>query len=279
MGKLVWIASYPKSGNTWMRAFLWNYLRNAESPGPLNELSEFAVSESHPERYRRFTADGDLMSLSYDRIAMLRHRVHAAIAETTSGVTFVKAHNYLGSFADCPLYNLQVTGGAIYVVRNPLDVVVSLSDHYGIGLDEAIEFLSNEETAMPTNEIAVAEFLSSWSTHVASWTTHNHPNILVVRYEDLLERPKKAFLSVLKLLDLRKNTDRLNRAVRLSSFRQLRKQEDQHGFRERSEHSRHFFRAGRKDQWRETLSRDQIARVIKRHETQMKRFGYIPSRY
>ncbi len=279
MGKIVWIASYPKSGNTWMRAFLWNFLRDANRPGPLEELSRFAVSESHPDRYRSFLGGGEPASFSLEDITRVRPKVQADIAERATNVVFAKSHNCLGTVAGYPLYNMQVTGGAIYIVRNPLDVVVSVADHFGIGVDEAIDFMEKEETAMPANDVAVAEFLASWSTHVASWTTQKHPNILVVRYEDLLARPKKTFTNVLKLLHHPANPNRLNRAIRLSSFQQLQRQEAKEGFVERSEYSRQFFRAGRRDQWRDILSREQIKRLLDRHGEQMKRFGYIPQRY
>lgn len=279
MGKIVWIVSYPKSGNTWMRAFLWNYFRDSNVSGSLDELSTFAVSESNPERYRRFADGADVGSLSHEQLAMLRTKVQSAMAESADGILFAKAHNYLGTFADYPLYNFGVTGGAVYVVRNPLDVVVSMADHFGLTIDSAIDFMENDETAGPTNRIAVAEFYASWSTHVASWTARKHPNVLVVRYEDLLERPTKAFLAVLKLLNRPKDKDRLRRAIRLSSFRELRNQEDKQGFSERSEHSHRFFRVGRKDQWRDVLSRQQAERIIARHEEQMRRFDYVPKVY
>lgn len=279
MGSIVWIASYPKSGNTWLRAFLWNYLVEPDKSKPLEGLSKFAISESHPELYRKFTGNDDLESLSLEQIAMLRPRVQAAIADSVSRTVFVKSHNYLGTFADYPLYNLQVTAGAVYIVRNPLDVVVSMVDHFGLTLDEAIDFLGNDQTAGPTNEIAVAEFYSSWSAHVASWTTQTHPNVLVIRYEDMLERPGKAFQAVLKLINEPRNPDRLKKALRLSSFKHLQGQEAREGFGERSDSSKRFFRAGRKDQWRTVLSREQVEKVIAGHGEQMKRFGYIPKAY
>jgi hypothetical protein len=276
MGQIVWIASYPKSGNTWMRAFLWNYLRRPGRQTSLDELSKFAASESHPELYRRFAPDGDPASLSHEELARYRAQVHAEIAASAPGPTFVKAHNFLGDIDGHPLYNMNVTGGAIYVVRNPLDVVISMSHHYGLELDDAIEFMGNEETAGPTNEVAVGEFYASWSTHVASWTTEKHPNILVVRYEDMLERPRKAFLSALKLLNQPGNPTRLRDAIKASSFKQLRGREDRQGFGERSEHANRFFRAGRKNQWREVLSDEQVERIVDQHGEQMRRFNYLP---
>lgn len=262
-----------------MRAFLWNYLHSPSCSASLEDLSRFAVGESHPDLYRQFAGNENLESLPPEHIAMLRPRVHSAIAEAASGTTFVKAHNYMGTFADYPLYNLQVTAGAIYIVRNPLDIAISMTDHFGLELDEAIDFLGNEQTAGPTNEIAVSEIYSSWSRHVESWTTQKHPNILVVRYEDMLARPGKVFQDVLKLINQPCDPSRLKKAIKRSSFNYLRTREAEQGFSERSHNARRFFRAGRRDQWRGVMSREQVEKVISRHEAQMKRFGYIPQAY
>lgn len=279
MGKIVWIASYPKSGNTWMRAFLANYYSDPGNAASLEDVSEFAVSESHPERYRPFAGDQDPASIPYERLAQVRPQVHAAIAAASPRTVFAKSHNYMGRFAGYPLHNPQVTAGAVYIVRNPLDVVVSMMDHFGLDADGAIDFMANEETATPSNEFSVAEFLASWSTHVSSWTAQSHPNIVVLRYEDMLERPGKAFQAVLKLVNQPRDTKRMNQAIKRSSFRRLRSLEDQHGFGERSHHSQRFFRSGSRNQWREVLSSEQVERVIERHAEQMKRFDYIPRRF
>jgi len=279
MGRIVWIASYPKSGNTWMRAFLANYYSHAGKPASLEEVSKFAVSESHPERYRQYAGGQDPASIPYERLAQVRPQVHAAIAAASPRTVFAKSHNYMGRFAGYPLHNLQATAGAVYIVRNPLDVAVSMMDHFGLNADEAIDFMANEETATPSNEFSVAEFLASWSTHVSSWTAQRHPNIVVLRYEDMLERPGKAFQAVLKLVNQPRDAKRMNQAIKQSSFRRLRSLEDQHGFGERSYHSRRFFRSGSRDQWRTVLSREQVERMIEEHEDQMKRFDYIPKRF
>ncbi len=210
---------------------------------------------------------------------MHRLKVHAQVAEMTQATTFLKSHNYLGSFNGHSLHNLQVTAAAIYIVRSPLDVVLSLADHFGLTVDTAIDFLGNDDTAGPTDEVGVAEFYSSWSTHVASWTAQKHPSILVVRYEDMLRGPEKTFSEVLKLLRLPKDSDRLKNAIESSSFQKLQSQEAAHGFSERSQHSRRFFRSGQSEQWRNALTKQQIERVIGDHRQQMKRFDYIPKVY
>ena len=109
-----------------------------------------------------------------------------------------------------------------------------------------------------------------------SWTQNPHPALLVLRYEDMLENPKDAFSRVVSFLRLPPSPQRLDKALRFSSFKELSKQAMKAGVRERSQNSQSFFRGGRRDQWRELLTQDQIARIVERQGEQMRRFGYIP---
>ena len=93
----------------------------------------------------------------------------------------------------------------------------------------------------------------------------------------MLDQPLKTFSSVATLLDLGDDRPRIERAVRFSSFAALRKQETELGFIERSPHSEYFFRTGRKNQWKEQLSKKQIALMTRQHREQMERFNYIPA--
>jgi hypothetical protein len=210
----------------------------------------------------------------------LRPRVHQDIAQSRErGTVFTKTHNMFGQLQGIPLHNLSVMAGAIYIVRNPLDVVLSVADHFGLSIDEAIGFMADEETGTPTNEENVAGYMGSWSTHVQSWTLQPHPAIVVVRFEDLQDQPLKAFGSVAKLLGLGADRNRLRKAIQFSSFRELKQQELAGGFIEKSPNSRHFFRKGNKNQWVAALSEEQIAAIVERHREQMQRFSYIPPRF
>ncbi|KAB7738511.1 sulfotransferase domain-containing protein [Parvibaculum sedimenti] len=278
MGALIWLASYPKSGNTWMRSFLHNLLRNPPKPVPLNELDEFCLGESASEWYRRRSAK-PLEELTPIELAALRPLVHRDFTNAFPDSVFVKTHNFLGEWLGHPLHNMEVTAGAIYIVRNPLDVVLSMAPHFGLSIDEAIEALANEaaSTALMANH--VPEIHSSWSTHVRSWTQHPNPQLLVLRYEDMLDKPRRSFKQVVEFLGVKPTSERLERAIRFSSFKMLKAQEQREGFKERSSKAAAFFREGRKDQWREKLTPEQVRRVVSVHYEQMARFGYIPNDY
>ena len=275
MSSIVWLASYPKSGNTWVRAFLQNYISDSHKAADINALDEYFADESKPYWYSRHT-DRPLEDLALADICQMRETVHLDIADSRQGTVIVKTHNLLGDCDGYPLHNMSVTAGAVYVVRNPLDVVLSISDHFGVSIDEAIGFMNEDGTATPSDEANVASVLSSWSNHVRTWTHDQGDNLRVVRYEDLLTKPAKAFATIASFLGLGKDPARLKRAIRHSSFDALRKQEKQSGFVERSPNSRRFFRAGRQNQWRTLLTRQQVETVVEVNREQMRRFKYLP---
>ncbi|MBX3445556.1 MAG: sulfotransferase domain-containing protein [Parvibaculaceae bacterium] len=278
MGALIWLASYPKSGNTWMRSFLHNLFRNSHTPVSVNEITDFCLGGSSAGWYAKYTAT-PLKELSAEEVARYRMQVQQDFTTVFPDSVFVKTHDYLGEHSGVPLHNMEATAGAIYIVRNPLDVVLSMMPHFGITLEAAIEMLANESAGSASSDRHVPEHYGSWSTHVRTWTRNPSPGLLVMRYEDMLDKPKKSFKTVANFLGLKPSPDRLDRAIRFSSFKVLKAQEEKEGFRERPEVSKSFFREGKRDQWREKLTPDQVRRIIADHHEQMDRFGYIPEDY
>jgi hypothetical protein len=278
MGNIVWLASYPKSGNTWLRAFLANLIANRTEPVPLAELPKYGDLEARPDLFTQ-AAGRPSTELTFDEISALRPGVHAAIAAAAPKTVFVKTHNLAGSHDGYPLHNPDVSAGAIYVLRNPLDAVISMSHHFGIGIDEAIGFLGNESAAMENSELFVTQFLGTWSQHVASWAALESDRILILRYEDLLEKPAKGFGKVARLVGLDNDRMRVERAIKHASFASLAALERRDGFVEVPIKGKHFFRAGRANQWREKLTREQVQRVVDDHREQMARWHYLPAGY
>lgn len=279
MGALIWLASYPKSGNTWMRSFLHNLLRNNQTPTDINELDKFCLGESDAAWYRHHL-QCPLEDVDPAELARMRPLAQRSFTQVFPDSVFVKTHNFLGDWHGVPLHNMDVTAGAIYIVRNPLDVLLSAMHHYGTeSVDEAIDRLGDETVGTALTDTHIPEVHASWSTHVASWTQSPNPQLLVVRYEDLLAKPRKHFKLVTNFLGLNPSAERLERAIRNSSFKMLKAQEQKHGFRERSSKAASFFREGRAEQWREKLTPEQVRRVISDHREQMERFDYIPKDY
>lgn len=275
MGAIIWLASYPKSGNTWLRAFLFNLLRNPPRPASINELDRFCLGESAGAWYAH-RAGRSLGGMDMNTVMALRPQVHRDFTTALPDSVFVKTHNFMGECCDVPLHNMEVTAGAIYVVRNPLDVVISMSDHFGVDLDTAIMRLGDPLAATENTDEHAAEFHADWSTHVSSWTAQPSPSLHILRYEDMLDRPNRSFRSLATFLGLTPSNERLRKAIRFSSFETLKAQERQQNFKERSIHSQAFFRSGRQKQWQNLLSREQIDKVVNEHGAQMARFNYLP---
>jgi hypothetical protein len=278
MGNIVWLASYPKSGNTWLRAFLANLIANRPLPVALAELPKYGTLEADPELYSRIAGQPST-ELDFDQLCALRPQVHAAIAAAAPKTVFVKTHSMAGALDGVPLHTPAVTAAAIYVVRNPLDVVISMSHHFAIDLDAAIDYLGDERAATDNNDLFTTEFLGSWSQHVKSWADLESTRILVMRYEDLLEKPTKWFGKIARLVGLDMDRGRVERSIKHSDFRSLAGMEKRDGFVEVPIKGKRFFRAGRSNQWREALTRDQVVRIIASHRVQMQRFGYVPAGY
>ncbi len=277
---IVWIASYPKSGNTWARAFLHNLVRvqnGEDGEQDINEMARFSTWELDKKRYADFLGFEPDNSTHRDEIAATRHAVHQQIADSLRGIIFIKTHNCLLVDRGHSTINFAVTAGAIYVVRNPLDIAISYAHHAGSSIDEAIERMSLINAETDGSEVAVYEVHGSWSQHVWSWTRKPHRALHVVRYEDMLADPQTAFAGMARHLHLTATRRQLGRAIERSSFARLKAQETEKGFRERPPNAdQSFFREGRAGQWKEVLTIAQIDRIVRDHGELMQRFNYLP---
>lgn len=275
MGGIVWLASYPKSGNTWIRAFLHNLIFKAEESFDINRINLLSVGDSATDWYEEFF-NKPHQQWSIGETAANRPKVHAKIAGLTDGLVFVKTHNALVSHSGTPMITPELTAGAIYIIRNPLDVAVSMSHYFSIDVDSAIAILNQSFEPRMADSRVVYQMWGSWSEHVATWTRKLDPSLFVMRYEDLLADPMIPFTALVEFLYLRPTRRELEMAVDNCSFEKLQAQERTHGFAEMPSSTGAFFRKGIAGQWREVLSKDQIRAIVDAHHEQMSRFGYVP---
>lgn len=275
MGQLVWIASYPKSGNTWVRAFLHNYIRQPEAPYDINRLTDLAAADVNAERYRRYDPR-PASQYTVAEVQRMRRLVHRDLTALDQTLVFVKTHNALLTVAGAPLITPEVTAGAIYIVRDPRDVAVSYSHHRGRSIDDTIACMADPEAATGGTDSRVYERHASWSLHVHSWTCRPNPRVQVVRYEAMVADPAATFGRLIRWLGQEPPPTRLNRAIQFSAFEALRAQEQARGFAERApEATAPFFAAGRPGRWHAVLSAAQQARIEHDHGAVMRRFGYL----
>lgn len=275
MGGIIWLASYPKSGNTWLRAFLANYLSNAQRALPINDLPNHILGDNMVVHYLQYSG---LKAEQLDRptIAKLRPRVHKWLAASRAEDVFVKTHNVVAKMDGVPLITPEATAGAIYVVRNPFDVAVSFSHHYQVTLDRAIESLSEPNYFLPGQGGQIEQYLGSWSRHVTSWMKAPGMTRHLMRYEQMTEEPLKAFGELTRFLGLPQDADRLKRAIRFSDFKELSRQEQSIRFVEsRPDGKTKFFRQGESGGWRKIMTREQIDRLIEAHRPVLQELGYL----
>lgn len=273
MGGIVWLASYPKSGNTWVRLFL-DSLLGGDRPLRINAPRRFSVGEASMEWYRR--ASGlPPMAIDRRRAIALRPQVQACIAGLAAGGILAKTHSAHVRFERTPLFSPAATAAAVYIVRNPFDVAVSFAHHTGQDIDRTIAVMDDDRSHLALKGPNVNEFISSWTTHVTSWTRRRHPRLLVVRYEDMLEAPGDAFQRIARHVGLRPSREEVEGALARCRFESLQAQESAEGFGEAPE-GRTFFRRGTAEQWRDVLSGAQVARLAAAHGHAMGRLGYRP---
>ena len=263
-----------------MRAFLHNLFHNQVEPVNLNSLTGHMFQSDGALIWFQMVDTRPVCEWSPADVAGMRSKVGELIARGQNGSIFCKTHNALMTVHGHPTINMRVTSGAIYVVRNPLDVAVSSADFMGTELNRMIDMMAtkNLETPHDPEHNNVSIVPGSWTQHVESWTSNLNPRLYVVRYEDMVGKPSATFGGVARFLGLKPSRHRLLRAIRNSSFRTMQSQEAAGGFKERSEHQKRFFRRGKAGTWKDELNESQVRRICEAHGEQMKRFGYLPER-
>ncbi len=275
MGGILWLSSYPKSGNTWLRTYLANLFRNHGKPIPINELPNFALGDNFLVHYEKFTGT-KAEDLSAEEITKLRPRIHEWFATFQSDTVLVKTHNACVVADGQPLITPSATAGAIYVIRNPFDIALSFANHYQVPIQRAVDLLCDDAYFLPAIPGQLEQVLLSWSSHVKSWTKAPFKRLHVMRYEDMVAKPFKTFGALSKFFGLPHEPERIKKAIRFSAFRELKSQENKGGFIEaRPGGEANFFRDGKAGGWRKVLTEAQVAQLIEAHRKVMTEHGYL----
>lgn len=274
MKNIVWLASYPKSGNTWVRLLLANYLARRDDPVPLADLPKFALGDALAPLHQRQMPRGTPIT---NEKAVLAARTPMLQALTGDGRTHIlKTHNINQVVVGTPMIPAHMTRAAIYILRNPLDLIISYGAHYGVPPEQAALAIGSKTNQVLEGSGNVRQYLGRWSDHVKSWATERRYPVLVLRYEDMIADTEVAFTNVLQRIGLDPDPARVAHAVEMSRFDKAQAQENNEGFSEKSAKAERFFRTGKAGQWQDVLSPDIVNRVVKDHNKTMKKFGYLP---
>jgi hypothetical protein len=274
MGNIIWLASYPRSGNIWLQSFLHNLLNQAQHAPTAEEIGGFCTPETAALHFMA-PDSRPLGEWSWQEVAARRGAAHKAITELRSDNVFASTRAALAESGGAPTITMDYTAAAIYLVRNPLDLAVSLAAQGEQTIDQAITRLETEFLSKNSDQFAY-ECHGSWSTHVLSWTQQRHAGLHLLRYEDMLSAPENAFSPLATFMGLDVPPERLAQAIHFSSFSELAAEEKKSAARTGSGPPGGLLRVGKSEQWRDVLSADQARRIVEFHGEQMERFGYIP---
>lgn len=272
--RLIWLASFPKSGNTWTRAFLGNYLAAGDAKLTINQLNAFTTGDVRQDFWD--TAWGSpYEGQSVETGLKLRAKVLRLIAQSKPNLHFAKTHSRIDRIEGHDLITPDVTAAAIYIIRNPFDIALSYARHISASVDEAIDQMS-DPAAVNASPTQIFEVIGRWDHHVHSWETAPGLPLFFMRYEDMISDTERTFRALLGYLQIPVNDGKFRRAIRNSSFRELQKQERKDGFAERPEQMQQFFASGKSGNWRRELSPAQIDRVATEfHEMLQKHYPEI----
>ncbi|MEC9346911.1 MAG: sulfotransferase domain-containing protein [Pseudomonadota bacterium] len=278
MALIQWLASYPKSGNTWLRFLLDSVRRGGEPiPFPTPETPNQIASARSPFDELLGIESSDLTEDEIERLRPLLYRLQAARSEEPS---LRKVHDAWTLTSDgTPLFPPDVTDGVIYIVRDPRDVAASMANHNGVDLDRAITQMGNPDQIIARSRRQMsAQFpqrLMTWGGHVESWLDASGARLMLVRYEDMIADTEDVLAAAVRFLGRTASAEVIARSVAANSFERLRAGEAEAGFVERPKKSAAFFRRGEAGGWRDELTPEQVIRIETDHGAVMRRLGYL----
>ena len=276
---IIWIASYPKSGNTFIRSFLSAYYYTNNGEFDFNLLK---FIEQFPDRqfFDGFINDKDEASKKW--LPIQRKLIKS------KKVKFLKTHSAYGSYNNNQFTSSEVTLGGIYIVRDPRNIISSLTNHFSLNVDGALNMLLDENRGIKSddNNFATYSFLSSWSNHLNSWSNIKSFRTIIIKYEDLENNSEKILSDLIRfinnLLNNNKGVDyqKFKKAIETTNFSILKKKENKDGFFEamfsKKENKKiPFFNLGFKSDWKKVLDKKTVEVIEKKFGREMKDIGYI----
>jgi hypothetical protein len=277
MRRFFWLASYPKSGSTWLRLFLANLREESGHPVGINAINLGALDNDRSMFDGLIGTDSD--ELTPDQIDRLRPEACRLLARRLPQRLYSKTHDAYRATGGEGFFPLDATQAAIYVVRNPFDLVISCSYFFEKSIDAMIDLMADPDYALSSRtdryQPLLRQHLGRWSDHVGGWIGVRDFPILVVRYEDMLSASHETFSGIARFAGLAASPERVADAVGRTSFGQLQSQERLAGFRENLSAAHLFFRSGKAGAWRRQLSDGQVDRLIRDHRAVAERLGYL----
>ncbi len=272
---ILWLSSYPKSGNTWARIFLTNYLFE-ETEDPFKNLDKIG---SYPRKeYFNFLEEKDFESLKNIEQNFKQYIISQEKINLNGELNLLKSHSYCGTLNGNNFSNKSNTAGFIYFVRDPRSVAISLSHHMNQSLEKAVDMMLNKNQFMqPDDNDGLLEFFSSWKINYLSWKNSKYPK-LIIKYEELKKDPFETFKKILNFISQFKkieiDDEKIHKIIKKCEFENLQNQEKIKGFKERKGNDL-FFRKGEIDEWKNKLPNSLNELIKKNFNSEMQELGYF----
>ena len=275
---IIWIVSYPKSGNTWFRLFLSSVFNPERNSIDINQIDSTALIASNRGVFDKLSGTNS-SDLTKQEIYTIRPQVYKSISSEANETIYIKVHDAWQKNKDgIELFPSEITKGVILIVRNPFDIAISLTNHSGISIEKAINRLNDKDHCLDETQSRLPsqlyQYIGSWSEHFRTWVDHSGLNVLVVKYEDMLINPIPTFSRALEFLEIDIDIDQIRSSINKCSFENLQAQEKSVGFREKPIKSNLFFNVGKKDYWKDFLDDDAKNQIINFHSEILERLNY-----
>ena len=279
---IIWIASYPKSGNTWLRALLASYYFTNDgsfSLSLLDKIDAFPSDKFFKEYNDQFSKVEDTSKYWLKEQEKINKK---------NKITFLKTHSAICKINGNSFTNKENSIGAIYIVRDPRNVITSISNHYQISIEDAFQFMKDEKRGIINKKdgrYLGFQALWSWSINQKTWVENNLFPVLVIKYEDLLKETYNTFRKVIEFINKISNSSKTfnkskgKNSVKNTSFEKLQRMENDHGFAEAmnkkgTNKKIKFFNLGQKNNYKNLLSQDLIIKMNEFYKEELIKFNY-----
>ena len=277
---IIWLASYPKSGNTWLRSLLSAYYYSKNGNFNFELLKNIDVYPQQKYFDVKIDKPGEINSywdISQEKIISKKK------------IKILKTHNSLLELNGKNFTKPQYTLGIIYIVRDPRNVITSLKNHYDLDYEQSLDFMLNEKKYIydirEKNDYADFHFLSSWSNHYKSWINNNLFKKMVIKYEDLendtFKTLKNLIIYINRLFQVNEKIDeiKINNCIKTTNFEILKNKEKKEGFSENAYSKKKnkkidFFNLGPKNKWREVVPKELHEKINNTFREDLKNLKY-----
>tara|TARA_B100000674_G_scaffold462743_1_gene443072 strand:- start:99 stop:947 length:849 start_codon:yes stop_codon:yes gene_type:complete len=281
---IFWIASYPKSGNTWLRSLLTSYYFSEDGifdQKLLKNIGQF------PEKkhFVKFKYNSKIVTDTSRFWIKAQEKLNK-----DNKLKFFKTHNILGAIDNNYFTNKKNTLGAIYILRDPRNIVTSIQNHYELSAEEAIDFMLNEKKFIydfhKKNDFSDFQFISSWEKNYKSWLKQDVIPLKIIKYEDLYTETFNVLKETIKFIEIKSgnkgtfNIQKAKNSVKSTTFDNMKKIENKEGFLEsvlskKKESKVPFFHLGPKNNWKNIYDQDYQKKLFSLFKNNLKELNYI----